>query len=215
VKRNRAPESATRNLRLAELLLEESGRLQPGEPEVSEELARLALLIATASHAPEAAARVEGVKALGYCLLGNARRLQEDLAEAEEAFRDAAFHLVQPPDSCERAFYCRMLALLRREQGRMEEAVALLWRAAGIYRGAGETAEEGACLAELGSLLLEEEEHDRAVPPLTRASEALDEERQAGLLARVRRGLALCHKATKDDSSGSHGGPGWLKGEDQ
>ncbi|MFP5289012.1 MAG: hypothetical protein ACLGI9_24960 [Thermoanaerobaculia bacterium] len=195
MKRNRTPESARWNLRLAERLLEESGRTQPAEPEMSEELARLALLIATATEAPEEAARVEGVKALGYCLLGNARRLQEDPREAEEAFRSAAFHLMQPPDSRERAFYCRMLALLRREQGRVEEAVGLLWRAAGIYSGAGDAAEEGACLAELGLLLLEEEEHDRAVPPLARASERLAGERQDGLLARVRRGLALCRRA--------------------
>lgn len=184
-----------RNLCLADLLLDASGEATREDAERAEELARLALAIAGQPQPKEDLSWSEDVKVRGYCLLGNARRLLRDPRGAEEAFRSAAYHLTQPPDSCERAFYCRMLALLRQEQGRMDEAVGLYWRAAGIFRETGELLDEGECLAELGLLFVEEGEHDRAVHPLARAAEVVNGERTPGLAARVRLGLALCHAA--------------------
>lgn len=182
------------SLAVAEDLLEESAAVAAREPGEAEELAELALRIAALPH-PEEAGRVEEVAARGCCLLSNARRLRGDLRGAEAALERAERHLTQPPDSPERALYGWQLALLRHEQGRVEEAVAGLWRAAGIYRGAGRRDGEGSCLASLGALLLEEGEHERAVRPLIRAGEVLDPERHLGLAARVRLGLALCHAA--------------------
>lgn len=182
------------NLGMADFLLDESADAAAVEPGDAEELAELAVQIAGLPH-PEEAGRVEAVKARGYCLLGNARRLRGDLAGAEEALRRAGLHLMQPPDSPERAFFGWQLALLRHEQGRVEEAVAGLWRAAGIYGESGDPDSEGSCLAALGALLLEEGEHERAVHPLIRAGELLDPDRDLWLLAQVRLGLALCHAA--------------------
>jgi len=180
------------SLEVADGLLDESAEGAAREPRAAGELAELALEIAALPH-PEEAGRVEAVKARGYCLLANARRLRGDLRGAEEALHRAGLHLMQPPDSPERAFYGWQLALLRHEQGRVEEAVAGLWRAAGIYGEAGERDGEGSCLASLGALLLEEGEHERAVRPLIRAGEVLDPERRLWLVAQVRLGLALCH----------------------
>lgn len=184
-----------RNLCLADLLLDASGEATREDPVRAEELARLALAIAGQAQPKEDLAWSEDVKVRGYCLMGNARRLLRDPRGAEEAFRSAAYHLTQPPDSGERAFYCRMVALLRQEQGRMDEAVGLYWRAAGIFRETGELLAEGECLAELGGLFVEEGEHDRAIHPLARAAELVNGERTPGLVARVRLGLALCHAA--------------------
>lgn len=183
------------SLERADVLLDESAQAaEEEEPDAAGELAELAVMIAGLPH-PEEAGRVEAVKARGYCLLAQARRLRGDLVGAEEALRRAALHLMQPPDSPERAFYGWQLALLRYEQGRVEEAVAGLWRAARIYGEAGEPESEGSCLASLGALLLEEGEHERAVHPLIRAGELLDPDRDAWLAAQVRLGLALCHAA--------------------
>ena len=121
------------NLRLADLLLEESLKLQPAEPLLSEELARLGFQIAIQPHEPRLASRADDARARAAVLIGSARRLMGDRAGAEEAFRCAVTHLTCPPDSLERGFYCRHLAALRRDQGREEEAMGLLWRAVLIY----------------------------------------------------------------------------------
>lgn len=95
--------------------------------------------------------RAAAVKARAWVLLGTGYRLAQEYERAEALFRTAAFHLTGPPDSLERAFFCRHLAALRQEQGRSAEAVALLWRAARIYRQNGAQREEGWCLAQLGA----------------------------------------------------------------
>lgn len=180
-------------LGLADALLDDSAQAAVEEdPGAAGELAELALRIAALPH-PEEAGRVAAVKARGYCLLASARRLRGDLTGAKDALRRAALHQMQPPDSPERAFYGWQLALLRHEQGRVEEAVAGLWSAAGIYGEAGEPGGEGACLATLGAVLMEEGKHERAVLPLIQAGELLDPEREPWLVAQVRLGLALCH----------------------
>lgn len=189
----------------AELLLRQSELAQPAEPERSEELARLALLIVGRPHPARLLGRVEEVQARGLCLMGNARRLLGDLQHAEEMLRRAAYHLLGPPESSERAGYCRMLALLRRDQGRGEEAVGLLWRAARIYGDLGERAGEGDCMATLGLLFVERGELERAVDPLRRSREVLEEGTE--LMEKVQRALAAIQLT--DDSSGGHGGPGF------
>jgi tetratricopeptide (TPR) repeat protein len=117
--------------------------------------------------------REHALKARACVLAADARRRERDLEEAEAWFRRALQHLIGPPDCLERAFYCRHLALLRQDQGRLDEAVGLLWRAARIYRDYQEPAEQGLCLLHLGFLFLKEEQVERAVPPLEDACRAL------------------------------------------
>ena len=94
-----------RNLRLVDLLLEESLELQPADPLPSEKLARLGFQIASQPYEPRLASRVDDAKARASVLIGSARRLAGDRAGAEEAFRCAVTHLTCPPDAIERGFY--------------------------------------------------------------------------------------------------------------
>lgn len=183
-----------RNLPLAELLTAQSRAAQPADPERSEALARLALLVAGRLQAASPG-RVDSVKALAHTLAANARRLLRDRQGAEDLFRAAAFHLTGPPDARERATYCQALALLRLEQGRSDEAAGLLWRAAALFKAKGERAAEASCLARLGLAILDGGEPERAVPPLARAAAGLDPLRTPELAVRVRLGLALCNAA--------------------
>jgi tetratricopeptide (TPR) repeat protein len=182
-----------RSLKLAEVLLLESWSLQPAEPALSEEMARLAFFVAAQPYEAALAGRVNDVKARSSVLVGNARRLAGDRLGAEECFRRAVACLTCPPDAMERAFYCQMLAALRRDQGRDDEAASLLWRAALVYNDNADLLEEGACLAELGFLSIAEDQFHRAVLPLSRACEVVDLHRDATLAVHVRLGLALCH----------------------
>ena len=181
------------DLRLAETLLAESWSARDGDPQRSEGLALLALRVAEQPFPRRQSRRVEEVKARGLALLGDARRLQADLVEAEECFRQAASHLTGPPDAEERAVYCRLLALLRRDQGREDEVPGLLWWAASIYRDAGNLVEEGECLAELGLLFFDEGQMHAAVPPLVRAFPAADLHADPMVGLRVRLALAVCY----------------------
>ncbi len=184
------------SLDLADLLLRESAGAQPEDPVRAEGLARLALPIVYQSHPRKCADRVTDLKARAAVLLGNARRLQRDLPEADERFRHAAFHLTGPPDDPGRALYCQMLAALRRDQHRDDEAAGLLWRAASLYRVNGDLLEEGACLAELGFLFLAGDQAHEAMFPLARAVPMLDLHRDVRLGLRARQALAVCYART-------------------
>ncbi len=193
VRRALAGSAEFRNLRLAELLLEESWSLQPAETALSAEMARLAFHVAAQPYEAGLGARVDDVKARSCVLVGSAWRLAGNRREAEDSFRRAAAYLTGPPDGIERAFYCQQLAALRLEQGRDDEACGLLWRAALVYNDNADLLEEGACLAELGFLFVAEDQAHRAVLPLTRACEVLDLYRDATLAVRARLALAVCH----------------------
>lgn len=186
-------EAEFRDLDLAELLLERSEAAQPGAPRVSEELARLAFAIAEPMVEERWVQRSNDVKARACVLVGNVRRLERDGEEAETMFSKAVFHLTGPPNCRERAFYCRNLALLREDLGQVDEAAGLLWRAALIYRENGDRREEGGCLVQLGLLFLEEEQIDRAVPPLTQACQVLQPRADAVPYTRCALALAYCH----------------------
>ncbi|MFL6236040.1 MAG: hypothetical protein ACJ76N_23110 [Thermoanaerobaculia bacterium] len=187
-----------RDLDLAVLLLERSEVAQPHDPWASEELARLAFAVAEPMVRDPWVGRSNDVKARACVLVGNVRRLERDTEAAEETFSKAVFHLTGPPNCRERAFYCRNVALLREDQGQVDEAAGLLWRAALIYRETGEPREEGSCLAQLGLLFLEEEEIERAVPPLTQACQALQPPADAVPYARCALALAYCHAALNE-----------------
>ncbi|HEX7185168.1 MAG TPA: hypothetical protein VF756_25305 [Thermoanaerobaculia bacterium] len=151
-RRQAARESRFGNLDLADLLVRESRCAQPEQPRQSEELAELALAVADRVSPGAAEGRVNDLKALSLCLVANARRLRGDWAGAEEVLRAAGRVLTAPPDSYERAFYCQTLAWLREEQGCVQEAVSLLWRAARVFRDVGAQEEQRACLGRLGAL---------------------------------------------------------------
>jgi tetratricopeptide (TPR) repeat protein len=184
---------AFRNLDLAELLLKKAEVSQPQDLRRSDELARLAFVIAEPVNDESQAGRANRVKARACVLAGNVHRLRRQQEDAETMFRKAVFHLTGPPDCEERAFYCWNLALLRQGQGQLDEAVGLLWRAALIYRENGERRREGLCLSQLGFLFLEEDQAGRAVPPLTQACQSLEPASDPVAYARCALALAWCH----------------------
>jgi tetratricopeptide (TPR) repeat protein len=186
-------EAEFRDLDLADLLLRRSEAAQPHAPRISEEMARLAFTIAEPMVRDPWVGRSNDVKARACVLVGNVRRLERDLDGAEEMFGKAVFHLTGPPNCRERAFYCRSLALLREDLGQVDEAAGLLWRAALIYRETGRRREEGRCLAQLGLLFLEEEQIERAVPPLTQACQAFQPPADDVPYVRCALALAYCH----------------------
>ena len=82
---------------------------------------------------------VEDLKARAWAAAGDARRRAGDLAEAERALRAAAACLAQGTgDLLVEARLLEFEAALRREQGRIGEAAALLKMAAARYRETGE-----------------------------------------------------------------------------
>ncbi len=182
-----------RDLSLAGALLARAEAAQPGNPGRSEELARLAFAVAEPMVQDRWVGRANDVKARACVLVGNVRRMKRDREGADEMFSKAVFHLTGPPTCRERSFYCRNLALLRADQGQVDEAVGLLWRAALIDRENGELRDEGYGLAQLGFLFLEEEQVERAVPPLTRACQALPMPDDAVLYVRCALALSYCH----------------------
>lgn len=180
-------------LDLAAALLDKAAAAQPHDLARSEEHARDAFAVAEPIVNDRWVGRANEMKARACVLVGNVRRLEGEHDGAEEMFRKAVFHLTGPPDCRERAFYCRHLALLRQDRGQLDEAAGLLWRAASIYREKGELREEGLCTAQLGLLLLEEEQVERAVPPLVHACAGLGLPADAALRARCGLALAYCH----------------------
>lgn len=174
---------------LLELILERSEEAQAENVNRADELAWLAISLATNIDADDVRLRKHLVR--GFCLAGNARRMAGDLSAAESAFDNASFFLSGDP--LERGLYCRALALLRWDQGRLDEAAALLRHAAGAYGEKEDSVEEGACLALLGLLHTEAEDFFPAIGPLMRGQLALAPvQRHDWLLARSTLSLALC-----------------------
>jgi tetratricopeptide (TPR) repeat protein len=180
---------------LAEVLLERSSNAQPREPRRSEELARLALAVMQGG-APKASTEyAASLRVRAGCLLGNALRLLRRLDEADVAFRQAAQGLMGPLDIPERALLAGLLGRLRLAQGRIDEALALCWRAGFLYGLEGDCHQQGIYLAWIGLIYLDHEEPNMALPPLTHARVAMDAADEPVLACRVRLGLALCHAA--------------------
>jgi tetratricopeptide (TPR) repeat protein len=114
------------------------------DPKRARTLARLALAgIEEAGLVSETALIVQTL-----CLLADVSRLAGEYAEAEAELTAATVYLPADADSALRASYLFSLAILRREQKRLDEAVALLDRAAALYDVAGDLPEAERALSE-------------------------------------------------------------------
>jgi tetratricopeptide (TPR) repeat protein len=115
-----------------------------------------------------------------------------DLALADAAFQQAGRLAVSVP---ERGWFCRALALLRWDQGRMEEALALFQQAEQRFAEVQDFPEVAVCRALLGLLHLDEERISRAASCFAQASQDLPESPRPWLAAQVWLGLSLCWAA--------------------
>lgn len=127
-------------------------------------------------------------KCRAYCLGGTSRRLLRDHRGAETYFEQVAFMDV---GRTARAFFCRGLALLRWDQGRFDEAAALLHHAARLFRRDGCMRDKSVCLALAGLLALEQMTFSEAAGLLETALPNLDAERQPWLACGATLGRAL------------------------
>jgi tetratricopeptide (TPR) repeat protein len=153
-------DSRFHRLALVEKLLEEAQSALPDDPTTAEELAHLA---ATAAGYLANVEEVAQARARAACRIANARRLAGDHAAAEQALAHAT---ALSGDAGAQAELCRALALVRWEQGRTEEAAALLERAAALWAEEEVTYEESSCRVLRALLLVEEGAAKDAVAPL-------------------------------------------------
>lgn len=182
-----ARQSRFRTRALAELLLDEI-RVRPGE---REELARLVLAILE-RWTPDAlrGAAAHDLAMAARCEIGEALRSRGDLQESEIAFAEAARSLRIETGVQERAKYCHLLAALRRDQDRVDEALALLSRSADLLGEAGNRTARAAVLVELGCLALDLGETPRALAAFEEAT-ASGRHLSAGPAFRAAQGGAL------------------------
>lgn len=144
--------------------------------------ARLATLLAREEDMPASAlSRV-------LCVGAASCRLRRDAKGAEEKIARAASFLA---GSTDRAFYSRTVALLRWEQGRTDEAAALLHHAARLYLLEGLPEEESACLALLGLLQTDAAIPGNALALLHEGWAGMDRDLRPLLTLRVGLALAL------------------------
>jgi tetratricopeptide (TPR) repeat protein len=177
---------------LAELLSERSLAAGPEDPERSRGLARLA--VAAAERVP-AGAESEALRAdllgLAWAQLGNAERVASDLRAAEAAFAAADRHLAAGTgDPLPRARLLSLLASLRSDQSRFDDAVELAHRAARLYRRAGDLHGHGRTLIKLATFHAYREELDTACRRLDEALGHLDPAREPRLLFAARHNRA-------------------------
>jgi tetratricopeptide (TPR) repeat protein len=184
-------EERFRSSAFLDLLLEECHRALPFDPVRGAEIVGAATVLGRyfeqeGDTDPEA--ELER-KCRAYCLGGTARRLLRDHNGAEVYFEQVAFMDVRRQA---RALFCRSLGLLRWDQGRYEEAAALLHHAARRFLVEESPRERGACLALAGLLALEQAAFSEAEELLTTALPHLDAERRPWLACGATLGLALC-----------------------
>lgn len=173
---------------LVESLLEESQAAQVRDPERAVQSAEAAARLAV--HLPEDDDPVGSAAARARYLWGNALRLAGAWEAADRTFADAASFLDDPFD---RAVFCRGVALLRWEQGRPDEAMALLQHASSLFEEDDLAAESADCLMLLGLIHAERGDPCQALFPLLCARATADPGLRPWLSVRAGFTLAACY----------------------
>ena len=175
------------SLDLLDLLLESSQDAQLADPARAEDLSHLAArLAATLSEdEPEAVAALPRAFGLG----ANARRLRQDVTGADAMLAKAAPFL---EFSGERALYSRIAALVRWEQGRPDEADALLRNAIRLFGEEESVPEVACCRGLLGLLQMEQRGLGDPLPSLLDGWVEMSRELRPALALRVVLSAAVC-----------------------
>ena len=134
---------------------------------------------------PEAVAALPRAFGLG----ANARRLRQDVTGADAMLAKAAPFLEFPG---ERAQYSRIAALVRWEQGRADEADALLRNAVRLFAEEDFVPEEACCKGLLGLLQMEQRGLGDPLPALLDGWVEMSRESRPALALRVVLSAAVC-----------------------
>jgi tetratricopeptide (TPR) repeat protein len=177
---------------LARLLLAEAGAAARNRPAEARELAGLALAVVARLEADRSGTvTVVALRAAAHARRAEAFWWGGDSLGAECALVAALADLdATPVGEPEHALYCRVAALVRAGEGRMDEALALLGRAAQLYCDQEEVEQLALCLLERGWLLVPEDP-EAALPSLRNALDLLGPDADLWASVRVRQGLAL------------------------
>ena len=170
-------------LALSEALGEEARREGFRDVARALELAELAVEVADSLKREFYGAHVVAdLRARASAALGNARRVAGDLFGAERSLRSALEQLHDGThDPSQRAEVLSLLASLRVDQSRFEEAAELSERVADAFRRQGDRHREGRALIKMAAARGFSGEPARAVETLERALELLDAERDPKL----------------------------------
>jgi tetratricopeptide (TPR) repeat protein len=156
-------------------------------------LARLAIEVGQLLPAPEGLERA-AILGRAHVWWGEAERDLGNYSFAIAAFQRATPDLeTLPLLSPERAEYCRLLARLRHELRRHDEALALLARAVDLYRELGEPQRAAECQIELGGMLYSELEAEAALPFFAEAAALFQDPGDFRAWLAARSGLAHCY----------------------
>ena len=184
---------------LAARLLKASGEAAPDAPRRAEHLAGLGLAIAGRLASPWGDFLVFGLTGSAWARIGEARRERGDLAGAEQALAEARLRLdVLPVEAAERGLFCRLLARLRRDQERSDEALALAARALALAEAREDREEIGAATLDLGWMELADFESGAALPLFERAAACFLDPDPVRPWFEARRGLALAASDLQD-----------------
>jgi tetratricopeptide (TPR) repeat protein len=128
---------------LARRLLRESAAVRDRDAGRAKTLAIVALAVVRGADQERfPRALLDGLQMQASCHLAEVAILQGRLEEAEAWLVTAQVCVEDyPGDALERAFLCRTMGLVRRQEGRTDEALALLARAVEVFAGYGEEKE--------------------------------------------------------------------------
>ncbi|MFL6233567.1 MAG: hypothetical protein ACJ76N_10575 [Thermoanaerobaculia bacterium] len=161
-----------RSLALCGLLLQRSHEVSVDDPAQGEELAALALRLAGFLDGGWYGERVlADTRGRCWSLIGNARRIADDLPGAEEALLQAEDDLDRGTgDLTEKAQLLVYKAFLRQAQHRLDEAAVLFRRTVSIFLSVGEPLQAAESIVELAIVEQDRGEPERAIQILARAN---------------------------------------------
>lgn len=165
-------------------LLELSQKEMPGDPNLGEELALLALDVAeNLDVAAYGAEGLEDLKARSWAYIGNARRIRFELRAAQEAFDRSLLHLRRGTrEPWERAVWMDLKASLLRAQRCFDESRRLLKRALLLFLAVGDRHRAGRVLINMDNVLHREGRPEEGIPLLYKALELIDPEQEPNVL---------------------------------
>jgi tetratricopeptide (TPR) repeat protein len=169
---------------LLDLLIERSRETSVRDPSYSEELGRLAIILSESLEPARYGDKlIEDLRARAWAFIGNARRTKSDLQGAEDAFVQATRHLMLGTgDRLEQGILIDLVASLRRDQRRFNEAEDLLEEAVTTFLQVGDRHRAGRSLVNLSTVLNYAGETADCIPALQRALDLIDPEHEPRLL---------------------------------